>query len=199
MPHAPLCSAPWTSRRRRRTSLRHAVAFAAGPRPDGDGRASLTLLHVVEPLLVQAAAMTSEPTVLQDECRQALAALAVVGRRRRRSTQPPSLEVRVGLPHVEILGRGRRRPRQPDRHRHAGPDRRGAAVLRFDHAARAARDGDADAGRCRRRRTPIVRDDGAGPALAHRPRHRRRSTSATRPPATVQAAAEPRRPDRRRR
>ena len=29
--------------------LRHAAAFAAGARPDGDGRASLTLLHVVEP------------------------------------------------------------------------------------------------------------------------------------------------------
>ena len=36
----------------------------------------LTLLHVVEPLLVQAAAMTVDADVIQDECRQALAALA---------------------------------------------------------------------------------------------------------------------------
>ena len=81
---------------------RHAVAFAAGPRPDGEGRAGLTLLHVVEPLLVQAAATKADPTSLQDECRQALAAIA----RSVVSTAldtPPSLEVRVGLPHVEIL------------------------------------------------------------------------------------------------
>src|SRR4051812_47442658 len=82
--------------------VRHAVACAGGPRPDGDIRAALTLLHVVEPLLVQAAAMTLGADVIQDECRQALAALAssvtttVLA-------QPPTLEVRVGLPHVEIL------------------------------------------------------------------------------------------------
>ena len=78
------------------------MAFAAGSRPDGDARASLTLVHVIEPLLVQAAAMTVEADALQHESRQALAALAA-------STpstgmpRPPALEVRVGLPHVEIL------------------------------------------------------------------------------------------------
>jgi nucleotide-binding universal stress UspA family protein len=82
--------------------LRHAAAFAAGPRPDGDGRASLTLLHVVEPLLVQAAAMTTDTTQLQDECRQALAALAS-SMPSTAMAQPASLDVRVGLPHVQIL------------------------------------------------------------------------------------------------
>ena len=82
--------------------VRHAVALAGGPRPDGDSRAVLTLLHVVEPLLVQAAAMTVKAVVIQDECRQALAALASSVT----STalpQPATLDVRVGLPHVEIL------------------------------------------------------------------------------------------------
>ncbi len=82
--------------------LRHAAAFAAGPRPDGDGRASLTLLHVVEPLLVQAAAMTTDTSSLQHECRQALAALAS-SVSSTAMPQPASLDVRVGLPHVQIL------------------------------------------------------------------------------------------------
>jgi nucleotide-binding universal stress UspA family protein len=82
--------------------VRHAVAFAGGPRPDGDTRASLTLLHVVEPLLVQAAAMTVEADVLQNDSRQALAALAA-STTSTAMTRPPALEVRVGLPHVEIL------------------------------------------------------------------------------------------------
>ncbi|MEO5819010.1 MAG: universal stress protein [Vicinamibacteraceae bacterium] len=82
--------------------LRHAAAFAAGPRPDGDGRASLTLLHVVEPLLVQAAAMIADTARLQDECRQALAALAS-SMPSTAMPQPASLDVRVGLPHLEIL------------------------------------------------------------------------------------------------
>jgi nucleotide-binding universal stress UspA family protein len=82
--------------------LRHAAAFAAGPRPDGDGRAPLTLIHVVEPLLVQAAAMQGDATGLQDDCRAALAALTAAVP----STampRPPSIDVRVGLAHVEIL------------------------------------------------------------------------------------------------
>jgi nucleotide-binding universal stress UspA family protein len=82
--------------------VRHALAFAAGPRPDGDTRAPLTLLHVVEPLLVQAAAMTVEAGALQAESRQALADLAS-SMPVSALPQPPSLEVRVGLPHVEIL------------------------------------------------------------------------------------------------
>lgn len=82
--------------------VRHAVAFACGPRPDGDTRAALTLLHVVEPLLVQAAAMTVEADVLQNESRHALAALAS-STTSTAMTRPPSLDVRVGLPHVEIL------------------------------------------------------------------------------------------------
>src|SRR5689334_20610133 len=82
--------------------VRHAAAFAAGPRPDGDGRAPLTLLHVVEPLLVQAAAINGDTTTLQDESRAALAALAA-STASTALAQPPSIEVRVGLPHVEIL------------------------------------------------------------------------------------------------
>jgi nucleotide-binding universal stress UspA family protein len=82
--------------------VRHAVAFAGGPRPDGDTQATLTLLHVVEPLLVQAAALTTETTVIQDECRHALSALASASPSTTMS-RPPAIEVRVGLPHVEIL------------------------------------------------------------------------------------------------
>lgn len=82
--------------------LRLATAFAAGSRTAGESGATLTLLHVVEPLLVQAVAMSTDIPNLQGECRHALAALASSVT----STalpQPPTLEVRVGLPHVEIL------------------------------------------------------------------------------------------------
>jgi nucleotide-binding universal stress UspA family protein len=82
--------------------VRHAAAFAAGPRPDGDGRAPLTLLHVVEPLLVQAAAMTEDAGQIQDECRATLAALATTVASPD-AAQPAAIEVRVGLAHVEIL------------------------------------------------------------------------------------------------
>ena len=82
--------------------VRHAAAFAGGPRPDGDTQATLTLLHVVEPLLVQAVAMTTDAAVIQDECRRALSALAS-GSTSTAMTRPPAIEVRVGLPHVEIL------------------------------------------------------------------------------------------------
>ena len=82
--------------------VRHAVACASGARPDGGGRASLTLLHVVEPLLVQAAAMTVDAGQLQRESRQALAALAS-SEASTALAQPASLDVRIGLPHVEIL------------------------------------------------------------------------------------------------
>ena len=82
--------------------VRHAVACAGGPRPDGDSRAALTLLHVVEPLLVQAAAMTIDADALQGECRQALAALAS-SVTSTALAQPATIDVRVGLPHVEIL------------------------------------------------------------------------------------------------
>ena len=82
--------------------VRHAVACAGGPRPDGDSRAALTLLHVVEPLLVQAAAMTVDADAIQGECRQALAALAS-SVTSTALAQPATIDVRVGLPHVEIL------------------------------------------------------------------------------------------------
>ena len=82
--------------------VRHAVACAGGPRPDGDSRAALTLLHVVEPLLVQAAAMTIDADALQGECRQALAALAS-SVTSTALAPPATIDVRVGLPHVEIL------------------------------------------------------------------------------------------------
>ncbi len=75
---------------------RHAAALAA------ESRASLVLLHVVEPLLVQAAAMTYEPDYVQHEANAALEQLAAEldsgG-----LTAPPVLRVRVGLPHAEIL------------------------------------------------------------------------------------------------
>src|SRR5688572_14043866 len=82
--------------------VRHAVACAGGAWPDGGGRAALTLLHVVEPLLVQAAAMTVDADVIQSESRQALAALAS-SVASTALAEPPKLDVRVGLPHVEIL------------------------------------------------------------------------------------------------
>lgn len=82
--------------------VRHAAAFAAGPRPDGDDRAPLTLLHVIEPLLVQAAAMSADAGHLQEECRKALAALAS-SVASPETAQPAVLDVRVGLAHVEIL------------------------------------------------------------------------------------------------
>jgi nucleotide-binding universal stress UspA family protein len=102
MSHAPLvlCAVDFSP-----TSadvLRHAVACAGGARPDGGGAAPLTLLHVVEPLLVQAAAMTVDAEAIQDECRHALAALASSASSTALS-RPPRLDVRVGLPHVEIL------------------------------------------------------------------------------------------------
>jgi nucleotide-binding universal stress UspA family protein len=102
MPHPPLVLCAVDFSPPSVDIARHAVAFAAGARPDGEGRASLTLLHVVEPLLVQAAASKADPTYLQDECRQALAALATSVVSTALDT-PPALEVRVGLPHVEIL------------------------------------------------------------------------------------------------
>ena len=82
--------------------VRTAVAYAGGAWPDGDGRAVLTLVHVVEPLLVQAAAMTVDSDVIRSECRQALAALAS-SVTSTALAQPATLDVRVGLPHVEIL------------------------------------------------------------------------------------------------
>ena len=102
MSHTPLVLCPVDFSPPSADLVRHAVAFAGGPRPDGDTRASLTLLHVVEPLLVQAAAMTADANVLQDESRQALAALAS-STTSTAMARPPSLDVRVGLPHVEIL------------------------------------------------------------------------------------------------
>jgi nucleotide-binding universal stress UspA family protein len=102
MPQPPLVLCPVDFSPPTADIARHAVAFAAEVRPDGDGRARLTLLHVVEPLLVQAAATRADPAALQDDCRQALAALA--GSVASTGLEaPPSLEVRVGLPHVEIL------------------------------------------------------------------------------------------------
>ena len=82
--------------------VRHAVACAGGAWPDGDDHAALTLLHVVEPLLVQAAAMTVDAEVIQSECRQALAALAS-SVTSTALARPAAIDVRVGLPHVEIL------------------------------------------------------------------------------------------------
>ncbi len=82
--------------------VRHAAAFAGSAGGDGDTGGTLTLLHVVEPLLVQAAAMTVEPSAIQDECRRALAALASASTSTSLA-RPPAIEVRVGLPHVEIL------------------------------------------------------------------------------------------------
>jgi nucleotide-binding universal stress UspA family protein len=102
MTHAPLVLCAVDFSPSSADIVRHAAAFAAGPRPDGDGRAALTLLHVVEPLLVQAAAMTADASRLQDECRQALAALASTVASTA-TPQPAAIETRVGLPHVEIL------------------------------------------------------------------------------------------------
>jgi nucleotide-binding universal stress UspA family protein len=80
---------------------RHAVAFAAIAQSLA-GAARVTLLHVIEPLLVQAAAMSGDQTRLQDDCRHALAALAS-SVASTALAEPPALEIRTGLPHVEIL------------------------------------------------------------------------------------------------
>jgi nucleotide-binding universal stress UspA family protein len=102
MSHAPLVLCPVDFSPPSAEIARTAAAFATGSRPDGDDRAQLTLLHVVEPLLIQAANMSGEADALQDECRRALAALAgsVASAA---LPSPPALDVRVGLPHVEIL------------------------------------------------------------------------------------------------
>jgi len=81
---------------------RHAVAFAAGAQSDGAPPARLMLLHVVEPLLVQAAAMTGDEARLMDDCRHALAAIASAVASTALA-EPPAIEVRSGLPHVAIL------------------------------------------------------------------------------------------------
>jgi len=81
---------------------RHAVAFAAGTASGIGGTSRVALLHVVEPLLMQAAAIGGDHTRLLDDCKHALAALASSVT----STglaEPPAIEVRSGLPHVEIL------------------------------------------------------------------------------------------------
>lgn len=144
--------------------VRHAVAFAGGPRPDGDGRAAVTLLHVVEPLLVQAAAMTVEADTIQDECRRALAALASSAT----STalpRPPALEVRVGLPHVAIL--------EAAAEAHASlvvlgtQGQTGAARLFFGSTTqRVLRETVTPTLILPPAANPIVRDDASGPTLA---------------------------------
>lgn len=102
MPHAPLVLCPVDFSPPSAEVVRAAAAFAAGTRPDADARASLTLLHVIEPLLVQAANLSADADALHAECRAALAALAgSLGATALPS--PPALDVRVGLPHVEIL------------------------------------------------------------------------------------------------
>ena len=76
--------------------LRHAAALA---RATG---ARLVLLHVIEPLLVQAASMTYDTTYLQDETHRGLTVLASgLGQGVHRT--PPVPRVRIGLPHTEIL------------------------------------------------------------------------------------------------
>jgi len=144
--------------------VRHAAACAGGARPDGGGRAALTLLHVVEPLLVQAAALKIESEQIQNECRQALAALAS-SLTSTALAHPPALDVRVGLPHVEILKAA------ADAHASlivlGTQGQTGAARLFFGSTAQRV---------LRETVTPtlvvppaastLVRDDAAGPALA---------------------------------
>jgi nucleotide-binding universal stress UspA family protein len=77
-------------------TLRHAVAVA---RHEG---ARLTLLHVVEPLLVQAASMTYDANYLEDEARRELNALVVAAEIDKGSSKPSCL-VRIGLPHAQTL------------------------------------------------------------------------------------------------
>jgi nucleotide-binding universal stress UspA family protein len=77
-------------------TLAHAAAIAR------DTGARLVLLHVIEPLLVQAAAMKYDTTYLQDESHRGLSILAAsLGPGVHRT--PPVPRVRIGLPHVEIL------------------------------------------------------------------------------------------------
>jgi nucleotide-binding universal stress UspA family protein len=79
-------------------TLRHAVALA---RREG---ARLTLVHVLEPLLVQAASMTYEANYLQDEAyRELNVMLTAVGAREGLIGPAPDVVVRVGLPHSEIF------------------------------------------------------------------------------------------------
>ncbi len=79
-------------------TVRHAVALA---RREG---ARLTLLHVLEPLLVQAAAMTYDANCLQDEaCRELNVMLTGVGAQEATVDVPTGVLVRVGLPHAQIF------------------------------------------------------------------------------------------------
>jgi nucleotide-binding universal stress UspA family protein len=76
--------------------LRHAAALAR------DTGARLVLLHVIEPLLVQAASMTYDTTYLQDETHRSLSVLAAgLGQGVHRT--PPVPRVCIGLPPAEIL------------------------------------------------------------------------------------------------
>jgi nucleotide-binding universal stress UspA family protein len=77
-------------------TIRHALAVA---RREG---ARLTLLHVVEPLLVQAASMTYDASYLEDEARRELNALVVAAGIDTESSKPSCL-VRIGLPHAQTL------------------------------------------------------------------------------------------------
>ncbi len=144
--------------------VRLAAAFASGAGRDPDGAGTLTLLHVVEPLLVQAAAMTVEPSVLQDESRRALAALASASTSTALA-RPPAIEVRVGLPHIEILSAAAAARASLIVHGTLGQT--GAARLFFGSTAQRV---------LRETVTPtlvvppaaaaIVRDDASGPTLA---------------------------------
>jgi universal stress protein A len=79
-------------------TLRHALAVA---RREG---ARVTALHVLEPLLVQAAAMNYSATYLQDEAvRELNVLLTSLGAGPGNSTSPAAALVRVGVPHAQIL------------------------------------------------------------------------------------------------
>ena len=144
--------------------VRHAVALAGGPRLDGDARAALTLLHVIEPLLVQAAAMTTEADTLQDGCRKALAALAS-STTSTALDRPPVLDVRVGLPHVAILEVAA--DIQADLIVLGTQGQTGAARLFFGSTAqRVLRETATPTLVVPPAASPIVRDDAAGPTLS---------------------------------
>jgi nucleotide-binding universal stress UspA family protein len=140
------------------------VAFAAGAPSGTTGAARVILIHVIEPLLVQAAAMTGDQTRLQDDCKRALTALASSVT----STglaEPPGIEVRTGLPHVEIL--------KAAAEHHATmivlgtQGQTGAARLFFGSTAqRVLRETATPILVVPPGASPLVRDGGAGPALA---------------------------------
>jgi nucleotide-binding universal stress UspA family protein len=95
-PTSILCPVDFSPHSQR--TVRHAIALA---RHEG---ARLCLLHVLEPLLVQAAAMTYQANHLEEEaCRELNVLLTSLGAREPSIGVPLAARVKVGVPHAQIF------------------------------------------------------------------------------------------------